>query len=75
MTLESLTSEALGLAESERIALLRRIVASLPDNDKEQNLANSLEIADRRDREIEEGISMAMSHDDFLRAVRSATGR
>lgn len=71
MTLSQIQQEAIALPERERADLICKLLETLP--------AEGTDVSDEevaaRDRELENGTAEELSHEEFVRRVRSERGR
>ncbi len=71
MTLHELEQEALALDQPDRVALVLKVLDTLPLDTADVSDEEAL----RRDEELEQGTVTPLAHDEFVRRVRQARGR
>ncbi|HTE90139.1 MAG TPA: addiction module protein [Terriglobales bacterium] len=71
MKLEEIEQEALGLPERERASLAAKLLDTLPPPGTD---ASDDEV-ERRERELESGQVIAISHEEFVRRVQQERGQ
>lgn len=73
MKIDELTTQVLALAPSQRAELAQKVWQSLEDSQvviSPQAEAEALELASRRDTEIEDGEVKTRSHDEVMKDAR-----
>lgn len=76
MNIDELTTHVLALSPSQRAELAQQVWQSLEDSQvviSPQAEAEAIEIARRRDAEIEDGEVETRSHDDVMKDARRST--
>ncbi len=71
MKLEEIEEEALALPERERASLAAKLLDTLPP----PGTGVSDDEVERRERELESGQVIAVSHEDFVRRVQQERGQ